>query len=174
MKVINVNTILVLISLGVLCFSNPHYKGNKRRFIRQVDGTTTAEPKIGLNNTALMSSNDSVSTTMKIKTALQKDRETTTTSPYRETTSSKTTTQSIDKLQYERYTTMNQNRHTTSTTTAMPISLDISSSVSSFVPRQFDVLSFIGGSLFTFCLVGFGVLSWKAYALHIERSYRTI
>ncbi|CAG5093738.1 Protein of unknown function [Cotesia congregata] len=146
MKVININTILVLISLGVLCFSNPHYKGNERRFIRQVDGTTTAEPKIGLNNTALMSSNDSVSTTMKIKTALQKDRETTTTSPYREasTTSSKMTTQTIDKLQYERYTTMNQNRHTTS------------------------------GSLFTFCLVGFGILSWKAYALHIERSYRTI
>lgn len=120
--------------------------GNERRIRRIIDGTTTAEPKIKLNNSTLMSSNASLSTTMRIKTAQNSETTTTSATHNRETStaSSKTTTQAIDKLQYERYTTMNQNHHT-STTTAMPISADASSSsVSPPASRQFDVMSFLG------------------------------
>ncbi|XP_057319268.1 uncharacterized protein LOC130663815 [Microplitis mediator] len=169
------NTFLVLLSLGLLCSAIPQLKGNDSRIRRIIDGTTTAEPKIGLNNSTLMSSNASLSTTMSIKTA--QNSETTTSGTHnRETStaSSKTTTQSIDKLQYERYTTMNQNHHT-STTTAMPISPDASSSsVCSPASRHFDFLSFLGGSIFGFLVVGLGVLAWGLYRLHVERSYRTI
>ncbi|XP_034935081.1 uncharacterized protein [Chelonus insularis] len=151
--------ILIFLLLEIFCFDFS-LLNEQHRYKRFIGETTTAEPKINLpeKNTTNSSTNNNKQNLSTIAMS--------TTATY-----SRNTTDRFNNLPYTRLLTTNSH-YTTFMTTAIP--KIVVESTSTIPERKFDVLSFLGGCLFSCCLTGIGFFGWKMYALHLERSYRTI
>ncbi|KAK0088645.1 hypothetical protein PV325_011209 [Microctonus aethiopoides] len=127
----------------------------------KIHETTTAEPKYESPKTTTINNNplsSNVSSTTKNPGKL-------------DTTTPLTLINATTKVVYYTQSVESSTKNSQHSTTAIPIIL---SSTASSGQRQFDILSFMGGSLFTFCLMAIGFVLWKAYKMQIERNYRTI
>ncbi|KAK0162140.1 hypothetical protein PV327_008502 [Microctonus hyperodae] len=127
----------------------------------RIHETTTAEPKHESPKTTIVN-NSSLSSHISIIT--KNSRKLDATTPL-------SLINAITKVVHYTQSVESSTENLQSSTTAIPIILP---SAASGGQRQFDILSFMGGSLFTFCLMAIGVVLWKAYKMRIERNYRTI
>uniref|UniRef100_U5ENM6 Putative mucin 96d n=1 Tax=Corethrella appendiculata TaxID=1370023 RepID=U5ENM6_9DIPT len=60
------------------------------------------------------------------------------------------------------------------TTTTTPIPVPTTTSAPPSKPQRFDGLSFIGGMILAFGLMGISFLTWKFYKSRVDRNYHTL